>query len=349
MKTILYLLFVMAPVGSLLAQGVISFGNSVGTTSTGIRSPVYGPDPNDPFNPKYGNTATGLPSGSQSYGGTMLAGTGFTAALFTLVGDNVVEIGRSAFGTGTQAGYWQAGNIQDPFHPAGSTITAFVRVWDNKNGTITSWDQAVSVSGTPLGQSVPFTVTDLGGMDEYGNVTTPPNTTEFRSFNIYQRGGAFIVTQPPDLTVAPGGATQFHVGVASEAGAPSFRWQRNGVDIPGATGAALTLNNVQFSDAGGYAAIATFSSLTLTSRVARLNVQPSISGITQMYLPEWGANAIRLSYDSTPMKPVRIEVRSSLQGSWINMGQYANPDVRSYFFDIAPTDAMRFYRLSVDP
>jgi hypothetical protein len=344
MKTILYLLCVAAPVGSLLAQGVISFGNSVGNVS---KAPVYGPDPSDPFSPKYGNTATGLPVGTQTYGGTPLAGATFTAAIYTLVGDNVVEIGRSDFRSGS--GFWQTRNVTDPFHGGGSTITAIVRVWDSKNGTITSWDQALAAGNTPLGQSVPFSVSGLGGTDEYGNSTTPPPTVEFRSFNIYQRGGAFIVTQPPDLTVAPGGATQLHVGVASDVGAPSFRWQRNGVDIPGATAAALTLDNVTFSDAGNYAALATFSSMTLTSRVAKVTVQPSISGINRVYVPELGISRIRLSYDSVPNLPVRIEARTSLQGSWINLGQFVSPDVSGSFTDTAPTGQMRIYRLSINP
>ncbi len=60
-------------------------------------------------------------------------------------------------------------------------------------------------------------------------------------------------------------------------------------------------------------------------------------------------DAIRLSYDSTPLRPVRVEVRSTLRDTWINMGQFVNPNVRSFFFDIGPTNDMRFYRLSIDP
>ena len=31
------------------------------------------------------------------------------------------------------------------------------------------------------------------------------------------------------------------------------------------------------------------------------------------------------------------------------MGQFVNPNVRSYFFDIGPTNDTRFYRLSLVP
>jgi hypothetical protein len=223
-------------------------------------------------------------------------------------------------------------------------VTAVVRAWDNKGGTITNWDQALAEPAVPIGQSDPFTVERLGG-----GVYSPPSTVGLRSFNLYHRGGAFISAQPEDLIVPAGASAQMHVEVFSDLGAPSYQWQRDGADVTGATGATLSLTNVQHADAGGYSAVVTVSSLTLTSRVARLSVQPMIVGISHLFIPEWGADAFRLTYDSTPQRPVRIEVRSTLQDAWINMGQFVNPTVRSFFFDIGPTNDMRFYRLSIDP
>ncbi len=74
-----------------------------------------------------------------------------------------------------------------------------------------------------------------------------------------------------------------------------------------------------------------------------------ITDIDHFFIPEWGADAVRLTYDSTPLRPVRVEVRSTLLDAWINMGQYVNPNVRSFFFDIGPTNDTRFYRLSISP
>ena len=349
MKAILFSLLLMAPVGSLLAQGTIVFCNNVSNGSSPLQAPIYGPDPSDPFNPKQGNTANGIPAGTQTYGGALLSGAGYTVALYTMVGDNIVEIDRSAFGTGSSAGYWNLKIVTDPFHAPGSTMTAIVRTWDNKGGTVTSWEQAMATGGTPVGQSVPFTIKDLGGGTEYGTNIPPPTIGGMSSFNITQRGGAFITEQPGEITVPAGSAAQMRVQVASDGGAPSFLWQRNGSAIAGATSSTLAFTPVQYSDAGSYSAIITTTSLSLTSQVAQLRVQPTIASIDRFYIPEWGSSAIRLSYDSTPLRPVRVEVRSSLLDAWTTMGRYVNSDVRGYFFDIEPTTETRFYRLSVEP
>jgi hypothetical protein len=345
LKAILYFLLVMAPVSSLLAQGQLFFGNHF----TGIlHAPVYGPDPNNPFQSGQGNTAIGLPAGTQTYGGPLLAGTGYTIALFALAADSYVEIARGVFRTGAASGLTPSLNVSVPNHPPGSSVTLVVRAWENQGFTITTWEQALADTAILIGQSAPFSVDQLGGYFN-GTIFNLPSTLGVRSFNIYSRGGAFVVAQPEDVIVPAGASAQMHVEVVSSIGTPSFQWQRNAADIPGATGATLVLTNIQYADAGGYRAIATFSSLTLTSRVARLTVQPRIADIDHFFIPEWGADAVRLSYDSMPLLPVRVEVRSTLLDTWINMGQFVNPNVRSYFFDIGPTNDMRFYRLSLDP
>ena len=346
MKSSLCFLLVMAPATSIFAQGQIVFGNSLPATQwgLGVRAPVYEPDPNDPFTAKQGNSSTGFPPGTTTYAGMLLAGTGYTAALFTLADTTYVEIARTPFRTGTASGFWFTTVVTDPNHPAGSTVTAVVRAWDNKGGSVTNWDQALADSTTPVGQSMPFTISQLGGAPN-----TPPGIYGLRSFNLYRPGGAFIITQPQDVIVPAGASAQMDVEVVSDVGQPSFQWQRNGVDIPGATDATLSFTNIQYADTGDYSVIVTAPSVTLNSRVARLIVQPKIADIEHFYIPEWGADAVRLSYDSTPSRPVRVEVRSSILDAWINMGQYVNPNVRSFFFDIGPTNDMRFYRLSIDP
>ena len=351
MKAILYLLLFTAPVGSLLAQGQIQFGNSFGNVSAPVlRVPTYGPDPANPFLATKGNTATGIPAGSQTYGGPLLAGTGYTIALFTQFGDSYVEIARSTFRIGSASGLFTAVTVTDPNHPPGSvSVSAVVRAWDNQGGTITSWAQAKAAPGTPAGESEPFLLAALGGVGPGGQPYTSPRTDGLRSFNLHHSGGAFILAQPEDLIVPAGASAQMSIVVESGGDTPSFQWQRDGTDIPDATDATLSFTNVQYADAGGYSAIVTASSLTLTSRVARLTVQPMIAGIEHFYIPDWGADAIRIAYDSTPLHPVRVEVRSTLRDTWINMGQFVNPGVRAYFFDIGPTNDMRIYRLSIDP
>ena len=59
-----------------------------------------------------------------------------------------------------------------------------------------------------------------------------------------------IVTQPVGQTVALGGSAIFSVVATNNP--QSYQWRLNGENIAGATGASLTVNNVQESDAGAY-------------------------------------------------------------------------------------------------
>jgi pectate lyase len=83
-----------------------------------------------------------------------------------------------------------------------------------------------------------------------------------------------ITTQPASQTVQVGSDVTFSV-VASGTAPLSYQWKKDGADIPGATSAALTLTNVQLSEAGGYGVevsnnvgVATSDPATLTVTVA---------------------------------------------------------------------------------
>jgi len=80
-----------------------------------------------------------------------------------------------------------------------------------------------------------------------------------------------ITTQPLSSATFAGGSVTL-AGAASGNPAPGYQWQKNGIDVVGATSGTLTLNNVQLSDAGSYALVATNSVGVATSRFARLVV-----------------------------------------------------------------------------
>ena len=77
-----------------------------------------------------------------------------------------------------------------------------------------------------------------------------------------------IVTEPTDLTVAPGGTASFLV-VASGYPAPAYQWRKNGQIIP-ATGPILTIENVL--TAADYDVMVANANGTVTSRVASLTL-----------------------------------------------------------------------------
>ncbi len=80
-----------------------------------------------------------------------------------------------------------------------------------------------------------------------------------------------ILTQPQSQTVNVGASVTFSV-TASGTTPLLYQWRKDGTDIPGATSAALTLNNVQTVDAGDYTVVVSNSTGSVTSAPARLTV-----------------------------------------------------------------------------
>ena len=63
-----------------------------------------------------------------------------------------------------------------PADAPSSTLEA--RVWDNYNGTLTSWDAAINITA-PRGGSVTFDVKDIGG-----SINPPPALVGLTSFSV---------------------------------------------------------------------------------------------------------------------------------------------------------------------
>ena len=88
-----------------------------------------------------------------------------------------------------------------------------------------------------------------------------------------------ITTQPASQTVAPGAAASFSV-TASGNPAPTFQWQKGGVNIVGATSATYAIASVGAGDAGNYAVVATNSAGSTTSATAVLTVSTATTAPT---------------------------------------------------------------------
>lgn len=102
--------------------------------------------------------------------------------------------------------------------------------------------------------------------------------------------GIAITSQPANQTVTTGSAATFSVATSYSTplpGAPSYQWQKNGIAIPGATLATLTLPNAQLADAASYSVVAYYSyggitpALSVTSSAATLTVHaaPTIPAV----------------------------------------------------------------------
>lgn len=120
-----------------------------------------------------------------------------------------------------------------------------------------------------------YTVTDSSGATVMSYSTTENANSSYSSFDTFFVLSMYTASLEiydlqiirtsvlPDFTTPPTsqeikyGQNATFTAVASGAPAPTYRWQKNGVDIPGATTSTLTLTNVTLADAATYSVIAT--------------------------------------------------------------------------------------------
>jgi hypothetical protein len=88
-------------------------------------------------------------------------------------------------------------------------------------------------------------------------------------FEIAGRAAPTITSQPRSQAIAAGGTVAFNVGAEN---AVAFQWQRNGVDLPGATGATLVLRDSRVADAGSYACVVANETGAVQTDVAHLQL-----------------------------------------------------------------------------
>ncbi len=88
--------------------------------------------------------------------------------------------------------------------------------------------------------------------------------------------GPSITTQPQNQTACTGGSATFTV-VASGPAPLTYQWQKNTVNIGGATGSTFTINNVAAGDAANYRVIVTNSCDSVTSNSVTLTVNTSVT------------------------------------------------------------------------
>src|SRR5437899_2952436 len=119
----------------------------------------------------HGNTASGTPAGTQIYSGALLAGTGFTAQLFAGP-TNATEAELKAlqptasFRTSDGAGFVVAPpfTVTVPNILEGELAQMRLRVWNNRSGTVTNWQQVLADITIERAESQSFLSEPLGGI-----------------------------------------------------------------------------------------------------------------------------------------------------------------------------------------
>ena len=123
------------------------------------------------------------------------------------------------------------------------------------NGTVTAWGKIWNGSGY-VPENLPPGLTGVTDISTGGYHTLAIGNTPL-----------VITIQPVSLTVTPGATATFFVGAA---GATTWQWQKNGLNIAGATSSTLVLTNVQASDLADYRVIVGNSAGSVISNVATL-------------------------------------------------------------------------------
>jgi hypothetical protein len=91
-----------------------------------------------------------------------------------------------------------------------------------------------------------------------------------------------ITAQPADVTFNQGGSGSFHVTATGTN--LSYQWKRNGADLAGETGAMLSLNNLQGTQAGSYTVAVSNSAGSVTSNAAVLTILGITSSLDRLTL-----------------------------------------------------------------
>ena len=100
-----------------------------------------------------------------------------------------------------------------------------------------------------------------------------------------------IASQPASQTVVEGGNVSFSVTANGDAPL-SYQWRRNGSNVAGATGAALSLTGVTTNQAGNYTVVVNNSVGSVTSSAAVLTVTPAPPTAGQLSVNKSGSGTV---------------------------------------------------------
>jgi hypothetical protein len=126
-----------------------------------------------------------------------------------------------------------------------------------------------------------------------------------------------ITTQPSGQNVCAGSPAIFSV-TANGNGALNYQWQKDGVNITGATTATYSIANTGLGDAGNYTVAVTSSCGTLRSAVATLAVNTSAGCVTAIPNVDPDVTGISLLPNVISNSTVlRVRVQRAMKVTWM--------------------------------
>jgi hypothetical protein len=181
-----------------------------------------------------------------------------------------------------------------------------------------------------------------GMLDEvawYRTVLTPGHIEARYGMGVYGTNSLPVCIQPPaSQTVTVGATATF---TASVVGAPTItcQWQKDGVDIPGATGLTLSVPNVYYTDGGHQYALAATNGIGGTvSLSATLTVMPPASQTNLVFRAKAGSSGsgaiMELIWPAGTLYSA-----PEVTGPWTMVDGATLP-----YFTVSPTNAALFFR-----
>ncbi len=156
----------------------------------------------------------------------------------------------------------------------GSPVTFSVSA-TNDSPLSYQWGKAgVAIAGATSSTYTISSVT-LGDAGDYSVVVSDLYSSATSATAVLIVGQTLVaptfIVQPVSSAIFAGYSKTFVAEVIGTP-TPTYQWQKNGINIAGATNPTLTLASIQLSAAGSYALVATNSAGSVTSRFARLVV-----------------------------------------------------------------------------
>ncbi len=132
---------------------------------------------------------------------------------------------------------------------------------------------------------------------------TGPHQIVLREVEIYNRPAQpSILTQPLNQSVVLGSSVS--LSVAASGNNLQYQWQYNGIAIPGATAATLSLPTISLAQQGGYGVVVSNGAGSVTSNPAELSVELSFQDWTNLYFGNGGGNTSTVAHPSSKQTAV---------------------------------------------
>jgi len=158
-----------------------------------------------------------------------------------------------------------------------------------------------------------------------------------------------ITNQPQSVTAPPGTPATFTVGAdirpLNYRGYARYQWQKDGVDIPGATAATYSIAATTPADRGTYTCVIRVPTLTVTSEAATLDslVTPTIG------VPSLSGGVISFEVPTVAGPEYIIQYSDTLPAlNWLPLTNAPGTGVPLLIYDTVTANPQRFYRVRVE-